>query len=75
LAAIGGSQSKSRREKTMGTSTATIDSRQMLDCSSIGGEEEEMTAVLSRYWPSFYRQAFRYLGNLADAEDAVQDAL
>lgn len=31
--------------------------------------------VLSRCLPSFYRMAFRKLGNAADAEDAVQDAL
>ena len=31
--------------------------------------------MLSRYLPSFHRQAFRRLGNAADAEDAVQDAL
>ena len=35
----------------------------------------EMQDVLSRYLPSFYRRAYRYLGNAADAEDAVQDAL
>ena len=34
-----------------------------------------MQDVLSRYLPSFYRRAYRYLGNAADAEDAVQDAL
>jgi RNA polymerase sigma-70 factor (ECF subfamily) len=31
--------------------------------------------VLSRCLPSFHRRAFRQLGNAADAEDAVQDAL
>ena len=35
----------------------------------------EMQHVLSRSLPSFYRRAYRYLGNAADAEDAVQDAL
>jgi RNA polymerase sigma-70 factor (ECF subfamily) len=35
----------------------------------------DMQDVLSRYLPSFYRRAYRYLGNAADAEDAVQDAL
>ena len=35
----------------------------------------EMNDVLSRYLPSFHRTACRYLGNAADAEDAVQDAL
>ena len=36
---------------------------------------EEMQDVLARSMPSFYRRAYRYLGNAADAEDAVQDAL
>jgi RNA polymerase sigma-70 factor (ECF subfamily) len=35
----------------------------------------EMDEVLSRCLPSFHRQAYRYVGNIADAEDAVQDAL
>jgi RNA polymerase sigma-70 factor, ECF subfamily len=52
----------------------------------IGGEQrlavpiseegiQEMQKVLSRCLPSFYWNAYRYLGNAADAEDAVQDAL
>src|ERR1700730_547454 len=36
---------------------------------------EEMQDVLARYLPMFYKKAFRQLGNSADAEDAVQDAL
>jgi|HubBroStandDraft_2_1064218.scaffolds.fasta_scaffold01040_10 RNA polymerase sigma-70 factor (ECF subfamily) len=59
----------------MGTTIATIDSAQMRGDASLGNHEREMVAALSRYLPSFYRQAFRYLGNVADAEDAVQDAL
>src|SRR6267143_56607 len=34
-----------------------------------------MQDVLSRSIPSFYKKAYRHLGNGADAEDAVQDAL
>jgi RNA polymerase sigma-70 factor, ECF subfamily len=34
-----------------------------------------MKDVLTGSMPSFYRRAYRYLGNAADAEDAVQDAL
>src|SRR5271167_3331820 len=51
----------------------------------IGGEQRgavrpeastrEMNDVLSRYLLSFHRRAYRYLGNAADADDAVQDAL
>jgi len=35
----------------------------------------QMLAALSRGLPSLYRYAYRFLGNKADAEDAVQDAL
>ena len=36
---------------------------------------QEMEEVLSHYLPRFYRTAYRQLGNAADAEDAVQDAM
>jgi RNA polymerase sigma-70 factor (ECF subfamily) len=36
---------------------------------------EEMQDALSRCLPMFYRKAYRQLGNEADAEDAVQDAM
>jgi RNA polymerase sigma-70 factor (ECF subfamily) len=36
---------------------------------------QEMQDTLLRCLPSFHRRAYRYLGNAADAEDAVQDAL
>ena len=35
----------------------------------------ELQDVLSRHRTQFYRSAFRQLGNAADAEDAVQDAM
>ena len=35
----------------------------------------QMSSVLSHCLPSLYRYAYRFLGNEADAEDAVQDAL
>jgi RNA polymerase sigma-70 factor, ECF subfamily len=38
-------------------------------------EARELQKVLSLSSPSFYRRALRLLGNRADAEDAVQDAL
>jgi RNA polymerase sigma-70 factor (ECF subfamily) len=37
-------------------------------------EIQELTHVFIRCLPSFYAQAFRRLGNAADAEDAIQDA-
>jgi RNA polymerase sigma-70 factor (ECF subfamily) len=39
-----------------------------------GKDMLEMQDVLSLWMPSFYRRAYRYLGNAADAEDAIQDA-
>jgi RNA polymerase sigma-70 factor (ECF subfamily) len=46
-------------------------------CSEVqnGVANQELGAVLSSSLPSFYRSAYRLLGNAADAEDAVQDAL
>jgi RNA polymerase sigma-70 factor (ECF subfamily) len=35
----------------------------------------DLQDVISRYLPAFHRYAYRCLGNAADAEDAVQDAL
>jgi RNA polymerase sigma-70 factor (ECF subfamily) len=37
--------------------------------------EDAFTEVLSKYWPTLYRMAFRKLRNAEDAEDALQDAL
>jgi RNA polymerase sigma-70 factor (ECF subfamily) len=39
------------------------------------GTTQAWEQVLSSRLPLFYRQAYRLLGNAADAEDAVQDAL
>ena len=38
-------------------------------------QTRELQDVLSRHLPLFYRKAYRHLGNAADAEDAVQEAL
>jgi RNA polymerase sigma-70 factor (ECF subfamily) len=53
---------------------------------AVGGESQvgfnagengvrEMEDILSRHLPRFYRSAYRQLGNAADAEDAVQEAM
>ena len=54
---------------------SNIGSEQRLDVCTFEKETQEMQDVLERSMPSFYRRAYRYLGNAADAEDAVQDAL
>jgi RNA polymerase sigma factor (sigma-70 family) len=57
----------------MGPTTAIVDSTQRPDCGPC--DIREMDVLLLRYGPRFYRSAFRSLGNAADAEDAVQDAM
>jgi RNA polymerase sigma-70 factor (ECF subfamily) len=52
-----------------------IGSEQQLEVRIQERDTQEMQGVLSRCLPSFYRRAHRHLGNAADAEDAVQDAL
>ena len=46
-----------------------------LNIPSPEGTTEAFGHILLRRLNSFYRQAYRVLGNQADAEDAVQDAL
>jgi RNA polymerase sigma-70 factor (ECF subfamily) len=54
---------------------SSIGSEQHLDVCILEKETQEMKDVLTRSMPSFYKRAYRYLDNAADAEDAVQDAL
>lgn len=53
----------------------TIENVQSADPASVKLSSPQMLAALSHGLPSLYRQAYRLLGNKADAEDAVQDAL
>ncbi len=48
---------------------------QRLNVPNCGSAARELQNVLSRRLPSFHKIAYRLLGNAADAEDAVQDAL
>src|SRR5216683_5530074 len=59
----------------MQATEAYIGSGQRVDLPIDEKGNREMQDVLSRSLPSFYRKAYRQLGNAADAEDAVQDAL
>jgi RNA polymerase sigma factor (sigma-70 family) len=43
--------------------------------SNGGRPARDLHDVLARHLPSLQRRAYRLLGNVADAEDAVQDAL
>jgi len=46
-----------------------------LEIGAYEDQSGELDNAVSRSMPSFRRTAFRYLSNVADAEDAVQDAL
>jgi RNA polymerase sigma-70 factor (ECF subfamily) len=59
----------------MQATEASIGSEQCIGIRVRQNETRDLQDVLSRCMPSFYRRAYRYLGNAADAEDAVQDAL
>jgi RNA polymerase sigma-70 factor (ECF subfamily) len=59
----------------MQATAAYIESEQHLDIPAPERETRELQDVFSSYLPLLYRRAYRYLGNPADAEDAVQDAL
>jgi RNA polymerase sigma-70 factor (ECF subfamily) len=64
-----------RCESTCEMQTQTTKSNQYLDVSDHQSAARELQRVLSLGSPSFYRCALRLLGNRADAEDAVQEAL
>jgi RNA polymerase sigma-70 factor (ECF subfamily) len=47
----------------------------LVDVGNGESVDEEMIQAFSRRRASFFRSAYRFLGNAADAEDAVQEAL
>jgi RNA polymerase sigma-70 factor, ECF subfamily len=59
----------------MGTTAAGIIGGESMAGGFYDDHAREMDSVLASHLPSFRRKAFQYLGNAADAEDAVQDAL
>jgi RNA polymerase sigma factor (sigma-70 family) len=64
-----------RCESTREMKTQTTKRHPTMEASGRQGAVLEMKEVLSLRLPSFYRCALRVLGNAADAEDAVQEAL
>jgi RNA polymerase sigma-70 factor (ECF subfamily) len=52
-----------------------IEGERGVNPGAFGERAQELESVVFRYLPTFYRRAFRFLGNAPDAEDAVQDAL
>src|SRR5260370_23159034 len=63
------------RRKNMPHADARTQNAQYLDVADDQSAARELQKVLSLRLPSFYRCALRLLGNRADAEDAVQEAL
>ena len=59
----------------MPATEAYVERAQPLGVRIRGKGTREMQAVVSRCRPSFFRTAYRQFNNVADAEDAVQDAL
>jgi RNA polymerase sigma-70 factor, ECF subfamily len=59
----------------MQATAAPIGNEQDIDIPASEKETREPQDAFSRYLPLLHRTAYRYLGNAADAEDAVQDAL
>ena len=56
--------------------TTTVDINRQSEAYTTNQDHfEEFTSAVTRCFPVLYRIAFRRLGNIADAEDAVQDAL
>jgi RNA polymerase sigma-70 factor, ECF subfamily len=53
----------------------SIEREPAISAGFVGERADELDNVVSRYLPMFYKRAFRFLGNVPDAEDAVQDAL
>jgi RNA polymerase sigma-70 factor (ECF subfamily) len=63
------------REKDMHTAETLIESGRSSRYGALRESARKLDAVVVRYLPTFYKRAFRYLGNASDAEDAVQEAL
>jgi RNA polymerase sigma factor (sigma-70 family) len=61
--------------KNMPDADARTQTAQYLDAADDQSAARELQRALSLSGPSFYRCALRLLGNSADAEDAVQEAL
>ena len=55
--------------------TAGADAREYAEMQNRQVASQAFGQILSSGMPSLYRRAYRFLGNAADAEDAVQDAL
>jgi RNA polymerase sigma-70 factor, ECF subfamily len=62
-------------EKSMQSTNAYIATEERKEIPNEGKAAQELEQILAGGLPLLYRRAYRILGNTADAEDAVQDAL
>ena len=59
----------------MSAITMLIEEKRAVPNGLLSDRAQELDGVVSRYLPMLYKRGFRFLGNMPDAEDAVQDAL
>jgi RNA polymerase sigma-70 factor (ECF subfamily) len=62
-------------EKSMQNTNAYIGTEERGEIPNEGQATQRLEQILASGLPPLYRRAYRILGNAADAEDAVQDAL
>jgi hypothetical protein len=62
-------------EKSMQNTNAYVGIEEREGIPNEEGVAQPLEQILASGLPSLYRRAYRILGNAADAEDAVQDAL
>src|SRR5882724_873500 len=62
-------------EKSMQNTNAYVASEEREETANEGKAAQQLNQILASGLPPLYRRAYRILGNPADAEDAVQDAL
>jgi RNA polymerase sigma-70 factor, ECF subfamily len=62
-------------EKSMQNTTAYVATEEREETPNEGKAAQQLEQILASGLPPLYRRAYRILGNAADAEDAVQDAL
>jgi Sigma-70 region 2 len=62
-------------EKSMKNTSAYVVTEEREENPNEGKAAQQLEHIMADGLPPLYRRAYRILGNAADAEDAVQDAL
>jgi Sigma-70 region 2 len=62
-------------EKSMQNTNAYVATEEREEIPNEGKAAQQLEHIMASGLPPLYRRAYRLLGNAADAEDAVQDAL